>query len=521
MVRKLTVVVPEKHSSEILDVLTMNRSVHHLSYHKNTIIDDHHSDTTHESVTFTFSVVNKKTHELIDLLTLYGVSSRFGTLDVTALTSTKPRVATTKDYVGQGDPLGYQSSANSSGQLKKKKRFAVTDRLAYDEVYDTIDGQLHLTFDYLALIATGAIIAAIGLLTDSAVVVVASMLVSPLMGPIVGMTFGAIIKDRTMLWKSFRNEVVGIIVCFCTGALMGFVTAPLLDEPESDQLAFGANTQISSRGEWIALAWGAGIAAPSGVGVALGVSSDQVAALIGVAISAALLPPITNAGVCLSSALVYEIDPRYSDQIVAKWFKVGYISFLLFFLNWLLIFVFGIATFRIKNLHHSANEQVKMARLNKFYQMRDKLEADGELDVKGKKKKKAKKSSASTTLKTPLLVGVAEAVKYSDREDGFNVRMGVNNGDSMDGLSSGHSMVSDKGDVLGDLTASSMSSWDKVQGRGNRGFSEVVTATPSKSAKAKDEMMGLSKKRKVKRSSFDASASKAKASFNTKTDDMV
>merc|ERR1712129_628998 len=142
---------------------------------------------------------------------------------------------------------------------------------------------------------------------------VASMLVSPLMGPIVGMTFGASIRDRVMLWKSFRNEMIGLIVWFLTGFVMGLVVAPILDNPFDDQLAFGKNTQISSRGEWIALAWGAGIAAPSGVGVALGVSSDQVSALIGVAISAALLPPIVNSGLCLASALCFYVNPRYDN----------------------------------------------------------------------------------------------------------------------------------------------------------------------------------------------------------------
>merc|ERR1712228_561609 len=112
--------------------------------------------------------------------------------------------------------------------------------------------------------------------------------------------------------------------CFVTGSVMALVAAPLMDTPRSAQLAFGDNTQISSRGEWIALAWGAGIAAPSGVGVALGVSSDQVSALIGVAISAALLPPIVNSGICLASALVYFLDPRYDDEVVTTWFDVGY-----------------------------------------------------------------------------------------------------------------------------------------------------------------------------------------------------
>ena len=150
------------------------------------------------------------------------------------------------------------------------------------------------------------------------------------------------------------------------------------------------NTQISSRGERTALASGADIAAPSGLGVALGVSSDQVAALIGVAISAALLPPITNTCVCLASALVY-------------------ISIMLFFINRLIL-----------NLHHSANEQAKTQRLNKFYQMRARIaaESQGMGRMKAKAKAKAKKISTASTLKTRTMMDM---------------------GDSMGGLASNHS----------------------------------------------------------------------------------
>merc|ERR1719410_1833017 len=109
-----------------------------------------------------------------------------------------------------------------------------------------------------------------------------------------------------------------------------------MDNPLDEQLAFGINTQISSRGEWMSLAWGAGIAAPSGIGVALGVSADQVSALIGVAISAALLPPVVNSGCCLASAFVFYVDPRWDDDdVFVRWGEIGYISLLLFFLNWL------------------------------------------------------------------------------------------------------------------------------------------------------------------------------------------
>merc|ERR1719361_1486765 len=497
-------------------------------------------DNLIDSVAFTFMVVNKKTHELIDLLTLYGVSSRFGTLDVTALTSTKPRVATFRENtIMPEDAFTIGSSSSTTSSKKKKKKYAVSDRLAYDEVYDTIDGQLHLTFDYLALIAVGAIIAAIGLLTNSAVAVVASMLVSPLMGPIVGMTFGAIIREKQMFWKAFRNEAIGVFVCFVTGAVMGFITAPIMDTPLDEQLAFGINTQISSRGEWSALLWGAGVAAPSGVGVALGVSADQVSALIGVAISAALLPPITNSGLCLASALVFQLNPEWTHEtgqwkgnamdVSWHWFTVGYISMMLFLLNWLLIFVFGMLTFRLKKLHESAHNVKRLQNLNKFYELKDKAEQSSSSKFVGKNPKLSHHSSLKPeNLNTPLLTG-STGINYSDNDD-MGVKMknvvsmpassrDMNLMESMDGVST-TSGLSDREP----LSANALNGARDNPVRKQRGMSAHV---PSSSRDILAEMDALSGKRKLKRSSFDETkgmSSKAiisaKSSIAT-ADDMV
>merc|ERR1712048_48369 len=40
-------------------------------------------------------------------------------------------------------------------------------------------------------------------------------------------------------------------------------------------------------------------------------------------------------------------------DIASKWFQIGYISMLLFMLNWVLIVIFGFATFRMKKLHRN------------------------------------------------------------------------------------------------------------------------------------------------------------------------
>jgi uncharacterized membrane protein len=56
--------------------------------------------------------------------------------------------------------------------------------------------------------AAAAVIAAAGMIQDAAPTVVASMLVSPLMGPIVGLTFGFISRDQNIMYLSARSELV-------------------------------------------------------------------------------------------------------------------------------------------------------------------------------------------------------------------------------------------------------------------------------------------------------------------------
>jgi len=230
-----------------------------------------------------------------------------------------------------------------------------------DEMYEIVDGGVHLTFEYLAFCVVGGIIAAVGLLTDSSVTVVASMLVSPLMGPILGISFGYLIDDKRMMWKCIRNEIIGLFITFSTGFLCG---AFALLSSKSQKVT----TQMSSRGSAIALIAGAVVAAPSGVGVALSVANTNINSLVGVAISAALLPPIVNSGVLLVFAfhkddinlevkshpfILYQLD-IYSDMFSFKakdyLYSAAGISMVLFLMNWMIIFIFSVATFLLKGI---------------------------------------------------------------------------------------------------------------------------------------------------------------------------
>jgi hypothetical protein len=60
-------------------------------------------------------------------------------------------------------------------------------RLRVEQVKEQIHEQAQLDLDFLALLTIASILAGIGLIVNSTVVIVASMLVSPIMGPVMGM----------------------------------------------------------------------------------------------------------------------------------------------------------------------------------------------------------------------------------------------------------------------------------------------------------------------------------------------
>ena len=104
-------------------------------------------------------------------------------------------------------------------------------------------------------------------------------------------------------------------------------------------------SEMLSRSTLRNLYFGIPIAFFSGLGVAVSLLDDQTSSLVGVAISASLLPPAVNAGLLLINAFVYErehfTDPEYTRDF---FYKGGAISFGLTLVNIVLVRVEVICT---------------------------------------------------------------------------------------------------------------------------------------------------------------------------------
>lgn len=200
-------------------------------------------------------------------------------------------------------------------------------RVLADRVLLRILGDAGVSFDYLVLATVASLLAGIGLATNSAVMIVAAMLVSPLMGPVLGLTFGAFVRDASLCRRSFVSEVCGLGLALASGLLVGAVCVPLASSLQLPTF------EMTSRGDPAALIVGVAVALLSGAGVALSITGDNASSLVGVAISASLLPPVVNAGMCWCLAMACATGRLAGTRCEASFASLGAYSLALTAVN--------------------------------------------------------------------------------------------------------------------------------------------------------------------------------------------
>lgn len=104
---------------------------------------------------------------------------------------------------------------------KSDFRKSVQARLMVHQVVASIRASSAISFDFVLLICLASMLAAFGLLENSTVIIVASMLVSPLMNPILGFVFGLSVRDHSLWRRGLRNEIIGLIICLTCGFILG------------------------------------------------------------------------------------------------------------------------------------------------------------------------------------------------------------------------------------------------------------------------------------------------------------
>lgn len=149
-------------------------------------------------------------------------------------------------------------------------------------------------FDYFILVALSSSIATLGLLSDSPAVIIGAMVVAPLMSPILGIGLATTTGEKKLLKDALLTLLFGALLSIAVSVLLTWV---------NDELPFISLHQIPgevmsrTRSSPVDLT----IAIAGGLAAAYAITRPKLsAALPGVAIATALMPPVCTIGIGLA-----------------------------------------------------------------------------------------------------------------------------------------------------------------------------------------------------------------------------
>jgi len=212
--------------------------------------------------------------------------------------------------------------------------FPSLDRPEQIEVYRAVRRGARPDVDFFVLIVLSSAIATLGLLQNSAAVIIGAMLVAPLMTPILAMSLGIVRGDVRLLRLALESALKGVTLAVVVAVGMALLTPRA--ELTSEMVARTRPTLLD-----LIVALASGAAGAYAIG-----RKEVAAALPGVAIAAALVPPLCVAGAGIALAR--------SD--------VAGGGLLLFITNWVAISLAGAVVFLLLGFRPAPDERERQRR---------------------------------------------------------------------------------------------------------------------------------------------------------------
>ena len=218
---------------------------------------------------------------------------------------------------------------NSIDSFRLKK-----EREDFEVISSNIDSGVVFKGTNLWILVFAIFICSLGLNVNSAAVVIGAMLVSPIMGPIIGMGFGIATTDLKLLKKALYNYLFAGIVGIIASTLYFSLTP--INVAQTEMLA-----RTSPNIYDVLIAFFGGLA-----GIIAIASKMKGNVIPGVAIATALMPPLCTAG--------------YGLATLQMEFFFG--AFYLFFINTVFISLATLLTARILKFPQKENLDAKIAK---------------------------------------------------------------------------------------------------------------------------------------------------------------
>lgn len=214
-----------------------------------------------------------------------------------------------------------QTQGESKAPIPTKKSISRFIRVSREELYSDIEKTVRLSWVFIAMVFFSSLVASLGILRNNVVFIIGAMVIAPLLGPNVALSFATTLGDIGLSRRAVRAIGIGIVMALISSLLIGI----LLDvNPEIPELKTRAEVSLGD----IVLALVAGSAA------ALSFTSDLFSSLIGVMVAVALLPPLVTFGMLAGSG---------------QW-DLALGSLFLFLINLICVNLAGVVTFLIQGI---------------------------------------------------------------------------------------------------------------------------------------------------------------------------
>ncbi|MBL1147105.1 MAG: TIGR00341 family protein [Pseudomonadota bacterium] len=170
----------------------------------------------------------------------------------------------------------------------KKSYGSITREVLYDKIFTGAATDM----DFLALVILSTIVTAIGLITDNVAVLIGAMVIAPLLGPNLALSFAVTLGDKDMITRALKANAAGFSLTMLLSILLGFFIPEALFIESSE---FIARTDVGYGGIILALS--------SGAAAVLSLTSGVSTTMVGVMVAVALMPPAVALGLSFGSGL--------------------------------------------------------------------------------------------------------------------------------------------------------------------------------------------------------------------------
>ena len=170
--------------------------------------------------------------------------------------------------------------------LEQEKLSSVTR--SREELYQKIVSGAKLDSNFMYMVVMSTIVAAIGLLEDNVAVVIGAMVIAPLLGPNMALSFATTLGEGKLLWSALKSNLAGLLTALLLSVLIGYIWPLNFDSHELIM-----RTDVGMDGVVLALV--------SGAAAVLSLTAGLANSLVGVMVAVAILPPTATVGLMLGS----------------------------------------------------------------------------------------------------------------------------------------------------------------------------------------------------------------------------